>query len=219
MSYDEDKFLSISGIQHFVFCQRQWALIHIEQQWNENVFTAGGEIMHKNAHDNQLSEKRRNVIISRGMPVKSNFLGLTGVCDVIEFHKSDDGAILYGEEGLYKIIPVEYKFGEPKEDNCDVLQVTAQAMCLEEMFCTKIDEIDLYYGKTRHRLKIPLTDELRDSVIKISSDMHNLYDRKHTPKVKPKKCCRSCSLYDICIPKLNKTKSVKSYIQSVLKAE
>lgn len=107
----EDEMLSISGIQHFVFCRRQWALIHIEQQWEENILTTSGKIMHENAHDSRFSEKRKDVIISRGMPVKSYTLGLTGVCDVVEFHRAKDGAILNGYDGFYKIIPVEYKHG------------------------------------------------------------------------------------------------------------
>ena len=124
----DDDLLNISGIQHFVFCRRQWALIHIEQQWAENVLTVSGELMHQNAHDGTSTEKRGDVLISRGMPVKSRELGLTGVCDVVEFHKSSDGALLHGHEGLYRMIPVEYKHGKPKEDNCDVLQAAAQAM-------------------------------------------------------------------------------------------
>lgn len=212
----EDEMLSISGIQHFVFCRRQWALIHIEQQWEENILTTSGKIMHENAHDSRFSEKRKDVIISRGMPVKSYTLGLTGVCDVVEFHRAKDGAILNGYDGFYKIIPVEYKHGEPKEDDCDLLQVTAQALCLEDMFCTTINEVHIYYGKTRHRLKIPLDSEIRKRLKDILDEMHLLYNRKYTPIVKPKKCCRSCSLYNICVPKLGKVKSVKAYINSVL---
>ena len=96
----DDDLLNISGIQHFVFCRRKWALIHIEQQWAENVLTVSGELMHQNAHDGTSTEKRGDVLISRGMPVKSRKLGLTGVCDVVEFHKSSDGALLHGGRGL-----------------------------------------------------------------------------------------------------------------------
>ena len=138
MSFDDNNLLNISGIQHFVFCRRQWALIHIEQQWAENLLTVSGEIMHRKAHDNTFSEKRKDIIVSMGMPVSSYELGITGVCDAVEFHKADDGAIIKDYEGLYKIVPVEYKYGEPKENDSDILQVAAQAMCLEEMFCTKL---------------------------------------------------------------------------------
>lgn len=213
---NEENFLLISGLQHFIFCRRQWALIHIEQQWEENFLTASGEAMHKNAHRTEASEKRGDVIISRGMPVRSRELGLTGVCDVVEFHKSYEGARLNGREGLYKIIPVEYKHGEPKEDDSDTLQVAAQAICLEEMFCTTVDELNIYYGKTRHRLKIPFDSELRKRVRDISDEMRRLYDRQYTPRVKTSRKCGACSLREICLPKLNRTTSVEAYIKNAM---
>ncbi|MEE0914518.1 MAG: CRISPR-associated protein Cas4 [Ruminococcus sp.] len=213
MSYTDEQLLSISGIQHFVFCRRQWALIHIEQQWEENLLTVSGNIMHKNAHDNSFSEKRNNVIISRGMSITSHELGLTGVCDIVEFHRSDDGALIHGYDGLYKIIPVEYKLGEPKETDSDILQVAAQAYCLENMFCTTVEELDIYYGKTRHRIKIPFDDELRQRLLDIVNEMHMLYDRRYTPTVKKGKQCNACSLKEICLPKLSKSESVAKYIR------
>ena len=113
MMYDDDNILSISGIQHFVFCRRQWALIHIEQQWAENLLTVSGEIMHEKAHDDTFTETRNGIITSRGMQVSSYELGIYGVCDIVEFVPSDDGAILFGKEGKYSVVPVEYKHGEP----------------------------------------------------------------------------------------------------------
>ena len=211
----DDDLLSISGIQHFVFCIRQWALIHIEQQWSENVLTVSGELMHQNAHDGTSTEKRGDVLISRGMPVKSRELGLTGVCDVVEFHKSSDGALLHGHEGLFRIIPVEYKLGKPKEDDCDVLQAAAQAMCLEEMFCTTVDEIHLYYGKTRHRLKLPMSSDIRTQVKNISREMQQYYQRRYTPNAKYSRRCNACSLKDICLPKTVKG-NVRQYIRKAL---
>lgn len=213
---EDDRLLSISGIQHFVYCRRQWALIHIEQQWEENVLTVSGELMHQKAHDSKSTEKRGDVLVSRGMAVRSKELGLTGVCDVVEFHKSKDGALLYGHEGFYRIIPVEYKHGKPKEDNCDILQAAAQAMCLEEMFCTVVDEIHIYYGKTRHRLKLPLSSEIRSQVKSISEEMHTYFQRQYTPKVKYSRRCSACSLKEICLPKISKNTSVKQYISNAL---
>ena len=113
MMYDDDNILSISGIQHFVFCRRQWALIHIEQQWAENLLTVSGEIMHEKAHDDTFTETRNGIITSRGMQVSSYELGIYGVCDIVEFVPSDDGTILFGKEGKYSVVPVEYKHGEP----------------------------------------------------------------------------------------------------------
>lgn len=216
MSYTDDQLLSISGIQHFVFCRRQWALIHIEQQWEENLLTVSGNIMHEHAHDNTSSEKRNDLIISRGMPIVSRELGLTGVCDVVEFNKSDDGAIINGYDGLFKIVPVEYKHGEPKETDADILQAAAQAFCLEDMFCTTIDELNIFYGKTRRRLKVPFDDEIRERLISVVSEMHSLYERRYTPKVKKSKQCNACSLKEICLPKLSKSDNVKSYIKKNL---
>lgn len=219
MIYSDDDILSISGIQHFVFCRRQWALIHIEQQWAENLLTVSGEIMHKNAHDNTFSEKRKDMIISRGMNIMSYSLGINGVCDVVEFHKSDSGAIINGYEGQYKIIPVEYKHGQPKEDKADIFQVAAQALCLEDMFCTKIEEVHIYYGKTKRRQKIILDDTVRTELISIINEMHSLYKRKYTPKVKKNKKCRACSMADLCIPTLTKTSTVSEYISSCINEE
>lgn len=219
MNYPEDDLLNISGIQHFVFCRRQWALIHIEQQWEENFLTASGEWMHEKAHDPLLSEKRGDLILSRNMPVLSYHLGISGICDVVEFHKAEDGVVIYGHNDTYSIIPVEYKYGEPKEEDYDVLQVAAQALCLEDMFCTTIKELHLFYGRTKHRLKVPFDDSIRERVSCILQEMHELYARRYTPKVKTSKKCRSCSLSGICVPKLNQSPSVANYINQNLKDE
>ena len=129
MIYNEDEYLLLSGIQHFAFCRRQWALIHIEQQWAENYRTVDGNIMHERVHDADLHEKRGDTIITRAMAVSSARLGLSGECDAVELKRSDDGTELFGLEGKYSVTPVEYKRGEPKEDDCDILQLTAQALC------------------------------------------------------------------------------------------
>lgn len=212
--YEEEEFLLLSGIQHFEFCRRQWALIHIEQQWAENLRTVEGNIFHKTAHDGELSEKRGDLIISRQMAVFSNLLGISGVCDIVEFRMdSKNGIEIYGREGRYRVTPVEYKKGEPKETDVDVLQVAAQAMCLEEMLCCQIPAGYLYYGETRRRIEILVDSLLRDRVKAIVEEMHQYYDRRHTPKVKTSKKCNACSLKNICMPKLCKDKSVKDFIR------
>lgn len=146
MEYSEEDYLFISGIQHFKFCRRQWALIHVEQQWEENVHTVIGELMHKKAHDPYLTEKRKDTIIVRALPVVSKEMGITGECDVVEFRRCEDGVRLHGHRGLYSIYPVEYKKGKPKTDEKDQLQLAAQAMCLEEMFSTKVKEGIVSFG-------------------------------------------------------------------------
>lgn len=136
----EDKeYLLISGLQHFSFCRRQWALIHIEQQWVENGLTAEGRVIHKRVHDVSCVDIRNGVITMRDMPVKSERMGICGCCDAVEFSKSDNGITLRGRQGQWDICPVEYKHGHRKSEDCDRLQVTAQAMCLEEMFSCKIN--------------------------------------------------------------------------------
>ena len=133
--YKEEDYLQLSGIQHFAFCRRQWALAYIELQWDENVRTVEGKLLHEKAHDPTNAEKRGDLIISRGMPVYSRELGISGECDVVEFHRSQDGITLFGRDGLYEVIPIEYKRGKPKENDVDILQLMAQALCLEEMLC------------------------------------------------------------------------------------
>lgn len=138
MEYKEDDFLMLSGLQHFIFCRRQWALIHIEQQWAENERTVDGHLFHKNAHDAEMTEKRGDLIITRGLHIKSPGLGIAGVCDVVEFHRSADGITLFSYDGLWQPYPVEYKKGKPKTDGSDEAQLCAQAMCLEEMLVCHI---------------------------------------------------------------------------------
>lgn len=213
MEYKEEDFLLLSGIQHFSFCKRQWALIHIEQQWQENFHTIEGQILHERTHDSMTKEKRGDLIISRGMNVFSRSLGITGTCDVVELHKSEDGVNIFGRDGKYRPVPVEYKRGKPKEDESDILQLCAQAMCLEEMLLCEIPEAFLYYGKTKHRLKVILDEGLRQRLKIMVKEMHQLYDRRYTPKVKTSKKCRSCSLAEICIPKLCKNISAINYIE------
>lgn len=216
MEYAQDDYLMISGIQHFKFCRRQWALIHIEQQWAENVHTVVGELMHKKAHDPYLTEKRKDILIVRALPVSSKSMGVSGECDIVEFHKCEDGITLFGHRGLYSVYPIEYKKGKPKESDEDKLQLAAQAMCLEEMFSTEITEGAIFYGETRRREPVEFTEELRCEVRKIFEEMHEYYKKNYTPKVKPTKACSSCSLKEICMPKLEKAGSVKVYVQKVL---
>ncbi len=212
MTYNEDDFLMISGIQHFIFCRRQWALIHIEQQWSDNLRTVEGDIVHQNVHSLS-QEKRNNVITTRGMPIHSATLGLSGECDVVEFHKSSDGVRIANYTELYKAIPVEYKRGKPKEHDADILQLAAQAHCLEEMLCTTVECGYLYYSEIKRRVKVEFTPEIRDRLKQVCEDMHICFKRKHTPKVKRSKGCNACSLKDTCLPVLSKDRSAKQYLK------
>lgn len=213
MMYAEENYLMLSGIQHFAFCRRQWAMIHIEQQWAENYRTTSGELMHKKAHDEDSFEKRGDLLIVRGLRISSRELGLSGQCDVVEFHQDKDGIELFGYEGKWNPVPIEYKRGTPKENNADALQLCAQAICLEEMFQISISEGFLYYGENRRRSKTEFTDDLRQQVKKYSMEMHDLFRKGYTPNAKPTKQCKACSLEELCIPKLQKVKDVRAYIE------
>lgn len=216
MEYLEEDFLLLSGIQHFAYCRRQWALIHIEQQWEENVRTYEGRCMHENAHNPFLKEKRGDVITVRSMKVFSRELGISGECDVVEFRADPEGIYLNDRKGRYKVVPVEYKSGEPKENDADELQLTAQAMCLEEMLETRIEVGYLFYGKTRHRMEVIFSEALRGKVKKCFEEMHQYYQRGYTPKVRSSAKCKQCSLKNICMPELDGRSKVRSYIEEML---
>jgi CRISPR-associated exonuclease Cas4 len=212
--YPPNEWLPLSGIQHFVFCRRQWALIHVEQQWRENALTAEGRILHRRANDPFFTEKRGEVITARSVPVSSPTLGLTGICDVVEFTAAPEGVTLPGREGFHLPAPVEYKRGHRKHDPCDEAQLCAQAMCLEEMLLVPIPRGYIFYAQTRRRVTVELGDELRALVRKTAQEMHAYYRRGYTPRVRPSKACRSCSLADICLPDLqNRRIPASRYIQ------
>jgi CRISPR-associated exonuclease Cas4 len=211
--YAEEDYLMLSGIQHFSFCRRQWAIIHVEQQWEENVRTTAGELMHKKAHDEGAFEKRGNLLTVRGLRISSRELGLSGQCDVVEFRQDAAGIALFGYEGKWKPVPVEYKHGAPKEHQADELQLCAQAMCLEEMLQTEILQGYLFYGENRRRTQVEFTDSLRDEVRKLTREMHELFRRGYTPNARPTKQCKACSLENLCVPKLQKAMKVRDYIE------
>lgn len=216
MIYEEDDYLLLSGIQHFAFCPRQWALIHIEEQWNENYLTTGGMIMHAKAHDGDASEKRGDLIIFRALKVRSVELGISGECDIVEFHKSKNGIPISGYNGLWLPYPVEYKRGKSKLDDCDRLQLCAQAVCLEEMLCTKIKRGALYYGEPRRREEVYFVFELRMKLIDTVRSMHEMFSRKYTPNAVKTKSCNNCSIKDLCLPGIieKAETSVKKYMEA-----
>lgn len=216
MSWDEEDFLSLSGLQHFAFCRRQWALIHIEDQWAENYRTVDGNLMHEHVHDQEVKESRGDRLIVRGLAVHSMRLGVSGQCDAVEFVRDSAGIPLRGREGLWLPYPVEYKRGKPKEHCADELQLCAQAMCLEEMLCCAVPEGALYYGEPRRRTVIPFTPQLRGQVRDSLEEMHQLYQRCHTPRVKPSTSCNACSLKEQCLPKLMNRKRVSDYLAAAM---
>ncbi|HHX62030.1 MAG TPA: CRISPR-associated protein Cas4 [Epulopiscium sp.] len=219
MEYSQKEYLMLSGIQHFAFCRRQWALIHVENQWQENYHTAIGNVFHEKAHDNTFVEKRGDIITSRAIPIHSTELKISGECDIVEFRKNLNGVEINGYEGLYIPYPIEYKKGSPKKTDIDILQLVAQVICLEEMFLCDIDRGYIYYGKTRHREEVVISDELKNKVRMMVKEMHMIFKEGYTPKVRLTKACNACSLREVCLPELSETRSVKSYIEKNIKED
>ena len=218
-SCSQEEYLQLSGLQHFAFCRRQWALIHIEQLWRENLRTVEGQLLHHRAHDETQRERRGNLLILRGLAIQSPTLGVSGVCDVVEFHASPQGDPIHGEEGLWLPYPIEYKRGKPKSNQADELQLCAQAMCLEEMLCCSIQEGALFYGETKRRTVVSFVPALREQVVSLLQEMHQLYRRGYTPKCKPTKSCNACSLKELCLPKLMKKQNVSAYLRSAMEED
>lgn len=214
MSVVEEDYRQLSELQHFSFCRRQWALIHIENQWVENLRTVEGNLMHERVHDENKTELRGDMLTVRGMRVKSDKLCAVGICDAVEFRQDASGVTLHGREGRWLPRPVEYKRGKPKEYDADELQLCGQALCLEEMLCCEIPSGDLFYGEPRRRTEVLFTQELRDKVSALLQEMNELYGKGYTPRVRRTKSCNACSMKDICLPELDKAGAASAYLKA-----
>lgn len=213
--YSDEEFLALSGIQHFAFCRRQWALIHVERRWRENYLTASGQVAHQRAHDAETRERRGSLLIVRGLFVRSCELGFSGICDVVEFREDPRGVPLAGEKGSWRPIPIEYKRGSVKADDCDRMQVCAQAMCLEEMLGCDIEGGFLFYKQTQSREPVLFTEDLRKAVREATVEMHQLFQRGYVPRVRKGRHCSACSLAEECLPSLQQ-RSARKYIEDTL---
>lgn len=180
-----DGALPLSGLQHLAFCPRQWALIHLEQAWAENRLTSEGRLLHEKA-DLPGQSRRHNLRIVRGLPLASRRLGLTGRADVVEFRP--------------EAFPVEYKRGRRKPDDCDLVQLCAQSLCLEEMLGQSVPCGAIFYGEPRRRLEVEFSPQLRARTETLAAEMHRLYQSRETPPAKPGNYCQNCSLVNICLP-------------------
>jgi|SRR5690625_1643927 len=210
------EFLPLSGIQHFDFCKRQWALIHIEQLWEENILTFHGRQFHEKAHNPSQHETRGDRIITRGMHISSATLRLYGIADVVEFHRHSTGITLDRHEGYWFPYPIEYKLGKPKINDYDRLQLCAQAICLEEDYGIDIHQGAIFYGKTRRREEVIFTLDLRKKTKTLADVMHEMFRSGITPKAKYRKACDSCSLIELCLPKAT-SQRVDTYMSNMLK--
>lgn len=203
--YDESDYIMLSALQHYLYCPRQCALIHLEQIWAENRFTAEGRVLHERP-DSGRAQKQGSIRSVRTLPIRSERLGLSGQADVVEFHDDDT------------VFPIEYKRGQPKKDRCDEVQLCAQALCLEEMLHIQIMEGALYYGQNRRRHPVKFDFELRRLTQMTVAHVHELLSSGVTPKAIYAKKCDQCSLLAGCLPKTcTASRSVKKYLAGMLR--
>ncbi|MFH0990561.1 MAG: CRISPR-associated protein Cas4 [bacterium] len=204
--YSEDDFIHIGALQHYVYCPRQCALIHVEDVWHENVFTVRGDILHEKV-DSDTYETRGTLKTVRGLRIHSTRLGIVGRCDVVEFHK--------GRNEQEDVLPVEFKSGKPKEDICDKAQLCAQVLCLEEMLNTNIVQGAFFYGKIRRRNVVSIDAELRKQTEEIIAAVHEIVSQKKVPAARYNVKCRNCSLEEICMPKAMNEKKLNQYMKEL----
>ncbi len=201
---DDDNYLPISALQHYAFCPRQCALIHVERQWQENVLTARGRIEHERVHDGYKDYRRGRRQLS-GLYVRSEKMRMQGQLDVLELElldaEAEDNLTLFGLKGQWDIYPVEFKHGEPKKNDCDRIQLCAQALCVEEMTGLAITSASLFYHRIRRREDVSLDESLRQKTVRVAEEFHAMFDSGFTPAPVYGSWCRSCSMMEICMPK------------------
>jgi CRISPR-associated exonuclease Cas4 len=214
--FTEDELLPISALQHFVYCKRQAALIHIERAWEDNSLTVEGTHLHE-VVDHGPRESRGALKILRSVPLASARIGLAGKADVVELHASDgeDAALIDGRR--WQLRPVEYKRGRPKRSREDEVQLCAQALCLEEMLGVSIAEGDLFYGTTRRRKQVPFDEELRRFTLSTVTRMREVFASRRTPPAEPGPKCRKCSLLEICRP-YAAARSAQRYLRALYRS-
>lgn len=224
MPYTDEEMLMLSGIQHFAFCPRQWGLAYIDLQWEDNVLTTEGQIVHRHVDDPAYRPVVRGVVCLRSVRIASSQLGLYGVADLIELYPSDraiPGITLThpGYPGHWRPYPIEYKHGKPKRDNVDAVQLAAQAMCLEEQYGIRIPEGAIYYAEIRRREIVEFSDELRSEVVRLTAEMHRLFGDGTLPQAERRPACRSCSLVEVCMPDTARPVTASEYLKRHLYAQ
>ncbi|MEX0736928.1 MAG: CRISPR-associated protein Cas4 [Bacteroidota bacterium] len=218
--YTEDEFIQLSALQHYVFCPRQCALIHVEGQWDENVYTVKGGILHEKV-DTDTYETRGTLKTVRGLRVHSARLGIVGRCDVVEFRSlskvafSLDESVAKTTVNAVEIMPVEFKSGQTKHDISDKVQLCAQAFCLEEMMHTRVDRGAFFYGRVRRREVVEITQELRAQTESIIASVREIVSKRIVPSAQYMEKCKRCSLEDACQPKAMNERKLHAYIQGL----
>lgn len=207
--------LFLSGVQHYKFCPRQWALIHIDIQWTDNRLTLEGKYIHQNVDNPKYRHRAGERPALRSVPVASKELGLTGICDLIELLESNSKEAITVDkyDGRWTPFPVEYKHGKRKPDSCDILQLCAQAMCIEEKYAITISQGAIFYASEHHRMDVQFSDILRQEVKDVVRRMHSLFDSGTIPEPNFSPKCRNCSIINICNPTINTGKGLDNYIQ------
>lgn len=218
---DESGYIMISALQHYMFCPRQWGLLHLEQVWAENRLTMEGKLLHENAHTEKTT-RQGDIIVARALRVCSHKLQLTGQADVVEFHPAQDAPVagtvsLSGREGRWLVYPVEYKHGKPKSNRCDEVQLCAQAMCLEEMLGVEIIEGAFFYGQPRRRYSVCFDEPLRTITANLTDTILRLQAAAQTPTASYSKKCDNCSIVEQCCPKITGVKKkVEHYLHKAM---
>jgi len=206
--FSEDDFIQISALQHYVFCPRQCALIHVDDAWQENIFTVRGGILHEKV-DSDTYETRGTLKTVRGLRIHSFHLGIVGRADVVEFRKSKGGS------AEPEVMPIEFKSGQPKDDISDKVQLCAQVLCLEEMLNTKIKRAACFYGRIRRRVLVEIDGSLRSQTEKIIASVHELVSKKTVPSARYMDKCKRCSLESICMPKAMNERKLHQYLKGL----
>lgn len=217
MPYSDDDCIAISGLQHLAFCKRQWGLIHLNQEWAENYLTAQGKIMHERV-DSGYQEFRRGVKQFSGLHVRNMDLGLYGRMDVLEVEQTEGPYVKIPWiklSGNWRLRPVEFKHGKPKDHNADLIQLCAQALCLEEMTGLPVNEGSIFYCELRRRTEFEFDEDIRAETIGLAKEAHRLIASGKVPEAEENHNCKSCSLMDFCQPNIGNQKKLKDYYQEL----
>ncbi|MGD0860520.1 MAG: CRISPR-associated protein Cas4 [Terracidiphilus sp.] len=213
--YTEEDLLPLSGLQHLAFCERRWALIHLEQQWEENLFTAEGKLLHEKAHSAEI-ESRPEVLVRRTLPLRSFRLGISGQADIVEFlpcEAAEPGVPMPRRKGLWKPYPVEYKRTRDKHGSIAYrIQLCAQALCLEEMLHVPIPAGAVFDGKAKRREEVIFDEALRREVEELAILMHRILQSGKTPRAVYSKKCEGCSMKPVCLPSVVESASASCYL-------
>ena len=207
---DDEDLIPLSALQHYLYCPRQCALIHLEQQWAENRQTAEGRLLHQRA-DTPQTEHRKGVRTVTAMPLLALELGIAGKADVVEFHRTESGE---------RAFPVEYKRGRPKTHRADEVQLCAQALCLEAMLGMPVNAGALFYGKTRRRQEVSFDQDLRGLTLRTIAETRAMIASQQTPSARyESRRCDACSLMDLCQPRLLGHPDVQAWLQQQIDDE